>query len=169
MNVCCVKNKSIVVVFFSLILLLIAPLHAPATEGGGTVYPGGNEDFMVGALPPPGFYFLNYFLYLNSGSYDDLRLPDGTKAKNVFGTDPDFNLNVEADVFRFVYVTPIKVFGANWGFHALLPVLNVDVDAHLPIADLEDNIAGIGDLTINPLIYCFHCHILYIFCCFIIV
>lgn len=156
MNVYYVKNKCIVVVFLSLILSLVAPSHVPATEGGGTVYPGGNEDFMAGALPPPGFYYLNYFLYLNSDSYDDLRLPDGTKAKDVFGTDPDFNLDVVANVFRFVYVTPIKVLGANWGVHAILPVLNVDVDAHLPVADLEDNIAGIGDVTINPLIFGWH-------------
>jgi hypothetical protein len=31
-----------------------------ATEGGGGVYPNGAEDFMSGALPPPGTYFLDY-------------------------------------------------------------------------------------------------------------
>ncbi|MFZ1574382.1 MAG: hypothetical protein WAT36_03925, partial [Chromatiaceae bacterium] len=32
---------------------------AAATEGGGGHYPNGAEDFMVGALPPPGTYFIN--------------------------------------------------------------------------------------------------------------
>lgn len=32
---------------------------ALATEGGGGAYPNGAEDFMAGALPPPGTYFKN--------------------------------------------------------------------------------------------------------------
>lgn len=30
---------------------------AKATEGGGSTYPGGAENYLVGAAPPPGFMF----------------------------------------------------------------------------------------------------------------
>ena len=37
--------------------MIFCPLHsAVAAEGGGSAYLGGNEDFMCGALPGPGFY-----------------------------------------------------------------------------------------------------------------
>jgi hypothetical protein len=34
-----------------------------ATEGGGGMYPNGNENYLVGALPPPGFYTMLYGAY----------------------------------------------------------------------------------------------------------
>ena len=39
-------------------LAVSSPSHA--TQGGGGAYPNGAEDFMSGALPPPGTYLLNY-------------------------------------------------------------------------------------------------------------
>jgi len=42
---------------------------ACATEGGGGAYPNGAEDFMSGALPPPGNYFLNYLTYYTTSKF----------------------------------------------------------------------------------------------------
>lgn len=62
------NNSSITDVFsvkaLMLLVLLILVLSAGpvlATENGGSHYPGGNEDFMAGALPPPGMYPISYF------------------------------------------------------------------------------------------------------------
>ncbi len=138
--------------------------HAPATEGGGTIYPGGNEDFMMGALPPPGFYYLNYFLYVHSGDFSDVRLPQGTPGAGskisslTNGVAPDFKMNVVANVFRFIYVTPVKILGADWGMHAILPILNVDARLRLHNGPtlFDESDAGLGDITIDPIILGWH-------------
>ncbi len=58
-------------VFLLISILALAVLFtagpALATEGGGGAYPNGVEDFMSGALPPPGTYFLNYLTYYCGG------------------------------------------------------------------------------------------------------
>jgi hypothetical protein len=115
-------------------------------------------------LPPPGFYFLNYFLYLHSGSYDDVRIPQGAPGAGLKitaftnGKAPDFNMNVVADCFRFVYVTPIKIFGADWAVHAIVPVVNVDASLKLQGGPtlFNGSDAGIGDITIDPIILGWH-------------
>lgn len=148
----------------SLFTLLILSNQAQGTEGGGTIYPGGNEDFMVGALPPPGFYYMNYFLYLHSSDYSDVRIPQGSSGAGhkittlTNGAAPDFNMNVVANVFRFVYVTPIKIFGANWALQTMIPVLNVDARLRLPngVTLFDGSDAGVSDITITPVALGWH-------------
>ncbi len=152
------------VALLSLLTLLIVSNQAQGTEGGGTLYPGGNEDFMMGALPPPGFYYLNYFLYQHSGDFSDVRIPQGVPGAGnkisslTNGVAPDFDMNVVANVFRFVYVTPIKILGADWAMHAIMPVLNVDARLRLPngATMFDGSDAGIGDITIDPIILGWH-------------
>jgi hypothetical protein len=45
--------------------VLLAGIATPAfaLESGGSVYPAGAENYLVGALPPPGTYYLNYDEY----------------------------------------------------------------------------------------------------------
>ena len=93
---------------------------ALATEGGGSAYPNGAEDFMAGALPPPGTYFINYFNYYRATSFKD---------RNGNNAMPKFDLNVYTDVLRFVHVTQKKIFGADWAVHAFVPLQYTDVDA----------------------------------------
>ncbi|MEN6439016.1 MAG: transporter [Syntrophobacter sp.] len=150
--------------FLSIFFVLIASYCAQATEGGGTIYPGGNEDFMLGALPPPGFYLLNYFVYIHAGSFDDARIPQGAPGAGhkistlTNGVAPDFNLDVIANTFRLVYVSPIKIFGADWGMHAIAPVMSVDASLKLPggATLFSQNDAGIGDITIDPVVLGWH-------------
>ena len=52
------------------------PGVALATEGGGTSYPLGAENYMSGAMPPPGFYGQ---LFVNHYEADNLRGNDGSK------------------------------------------------------------------------------------------
>ncbi|MGD9298971.1 MAG: transporter [Thiohalocapsa sp.] len=133
--------------FAAAALLSAAP--ALATEGGGSHYPNGAEDFMVGALPPPGNYFINY---LNWYSADSFRNDDGGRLFD------DFNLDVVANTFRFIHVTKHKVFGASWALHAFVPLVNVDVERRIapPFADESDDRFGLGDIIIDPFILGWH-------------
>jgi len=114
-----------------------------ATEGGGGAYPNGAEDFMAGALPPPGTYFKNYMLYYTSSNFKDNN-----------GNDliPDFKLKAAADVLRFIHVTNYKILGANWAVHAFIPLAYQDVT----MGGRDDDRFGLGDIIVDPIILGWH-------------
>jgi len=114
-----------------------------ATEGGGGAYPNGAEDFMAGAVPPPGTYFLDYLTY-----YKADKFRDGSGGKLM----PDFDLKVTANVFRFLYVTKQQILGGFWGMHVFIPVLNVDV--RNPYGSQSKT--GLGDIIVDPFILSWH-------------
>lgn len=129
-------------------LLVVAILLAMvsssfATEGGGGSYPNGAEDFMAGALPPPGRYFIYYGLYYGA---------DEIKDANGDTVPVDFELTVLADVLRFINVTDKKIFGGSWAQHIIVPVLWMDVET--PGGD--DDSFGLGDITFSPLVLGWH-------------
>jgi hypothetical protein len=116
---------------------------ARATEGGGGAYPNGAEDFMAGALPPPGNYFLNYLTYYASSKF---------KGSNGNDLMPKFDLDVVANVFRLVHVTKHNILGANWAVHAFLPLVYQDVD----VPGRGEVRWGIGDIIVDPIILGWH-------------
>jgi len=117
-------------------------MDALATESGGGAYPNGAEDFMSGAVPPPGFYLLNYFTYYTADKF---------KIKN--GPDiPNFDLDVVADTLRFLYVSKQQILGGFWGMHVFVPFANVDVT--LPVGSQSK--FGIGDIIVDPFILSWH-------------
>src|SRR4030067_2195104 len=126
---------------FSLSVLTSANVYA--TEGGGNAYPLGAEDFMSGAVPPPGYYFINYFLYYSA---DRLNNKDGHNVDN------DFDLDVVANTFRFIYITKQKIFGGFWGVHMFVPIVYQDVS----LFGTSDDKAGLGDIIIDPFILSWH-------------
>lgn len=116
-----------------------------ATEGGGGAYPNGAEDFMSGAVPPPGTYLINYFDY-----YASDKLADNGGNKNPHA--PGFKLHVATDVIRLVHVTEKKLLGGNWAMHLLLPIQNAD----LSVAGISKSKTGIADMIISPFILSWH-------------
>jgi hypothetical protein len=124
--------------------LAALPLAAMATEGGQTAYPNGAEDFMVGAVPPPGDYIINYLLNYSADKFNN------GSGDNVI---PGFDLNVWADVIRWIHVTPAQIFGGNYLFHVFLPILNVDVTVPGPPSSQK---SGIGDVIFSPFVVAWH-------------
>jgi hypothetical protein len=118
-----------------------------ATEGGGNAYPLGAEDFMSGAAPPPGTYFINYFLYyhadeFNNGSGDNI--------------DKKFDLEAVVNTFRFIHITKHKILGGFWGMHMFIPLWNLDVTATTPAGVKGDTQTGLGDIIVDPFILSWH-------------
>ena len=119
-----------------------------AGEGYGNHYPGGNEDFMAGALPPAGTsIFINYLVDYNATT---LRGDNGSKQ----GLGPfqspkvGFNLNVLVNAFRYVKVTNIKLMGGDLVWHVIVPVgyQKVSLDAS-PVVDIGSQAkTGLGDI-----------------------
>ncbi len=118
---------------------------ACAGEGGGNQYPGGNEDFMAGALPPAGTkLFLNYFTTYNASNFKDnsghnVTIPGLGKL--------DFNLQVVANVFRYVDVTKLKVLGGDFVWHVIVPVAYSHASLSAGLADLGgQSKTALGDI-----------------------
>lgn len=118
-------------------LLLSTP--AFATEGGGGIYPNGAENFMVGAMPPPGFYTLVYGTHYRA---TELRDNNGNDVSSALG---GFRAEVNAIVPRFIWVTPHKVLGGQLAFHAMVPLMDADVR----IGPVRQSDRGIGDINLD--------------------
>ncbi len=147
MGKCFVKSKKVFILLLLLLsvasLSLFTPEDSYATEGGGGAYPNGAEDFMAGAVPPPGYYFLDYFLYYSA---DELNNKDGDNV------DKDFDLDVVANTFRFIYITKQKIFGGFWGVHMFVPIVYQDVS----LFGRSDDKTGLGDIIVDPFILSWH-------------
>ncbi|MGJ7917830.1 transporter [Massilia sp. LXY-6] len=117
-------------------LLLSAP--AFATEGGGGIYPNGAENFLAGAMPPPGWYTLAYGTHYRA---TELRDKNG---KDIAAALGGFRAEVDAIVPRLIWVTPHQVLGGQLAFHAIVPLVEADVR----IGPVRQRERGIGDLNL---------------------
>src|SRR5258708_326111 len=111
-----------------------------ATEGGTTSFPNGGEDFLVAAMPPPGFYSQVY--------------APRSGAAGLAGTAGDvalerFELTVKALTPRFDWVKPVSLLGADrWGTLVILPYLDIDLAlSRAPGVQVNGSRKGFGDLT----------------------
>lgn len=135
-------SKLIILIAFVVTLLLTgAPVYA--VQPGGPHYVGGNEDFMAGALPPPGMYPISYGVYYTANK---LRNNNGD------AVPVDFKLDVYAYAFRFVHVTKMKLLGADVAWHAIVPL----VDQKMQIGGTSYKSTGLGDIEFAPLILGWH-------------
>lgn len=127
--------------------LILASGIAQAKEGPDQ-YPNGAENWFAGAVPPPGNYFINYTGHwsgkFKDGKGDTVRTPAGSS----ISMDATFN------AFRFLKVTDQKLLGGNWGWHVIVPVVDLNIDFGPP--DGGRSKAGLGDITVNPLIISWH-------------
>ena len=123
-------------------VLASAPLSA---KEGGDQYPNGAENWFAGAMPPPGNYFLNYF-----GNWSGtLRDGDG---HTVRPAGKKVRMNATFDALRFVQMTPQQLWGAQYGWSVILPLVSLSIDT--PAG--KDRRTSIGDVTLTPLILAWH-------------
>lgn len=130
------RNRWICRAVLAAVGMLLMAQNSLATEGGGGVYPNGNENYLVGALPPPGFYTLLYADYFHANA---LRDNSGNKVP------VDFDVKVLALAPRLVWVTNQKILGGDLVFHTIVPLLNMDVK----VAGNKDSRTGLGDIVLG--------------------
>ena len=110
---------------------------ARATEGGGSIYPVGAENFMAAALPPPGLYGM---VFVNRYEADDLRDNSGNRVPI------DFSVRANVIAPRIVWVTGQKFLGGDLGFHTIVPLVDLDVKVG-PVGQQKKR--GLGDITLG--------------------
>lgn len=122
--------------------LFAMPL-AQATENGGSSYPMGAENYMTGAMPPPGFYTL---LFMSRYSADELKDNAGNKVP------VNFKVSANAVAPRFIWVTDKKLLGGQVAHAMIVPVVNLDVSVNGASQDKT----GIGDVIVTALALGYH-------------
>jgi hypothetical protein len=123
--------------------LLSVSSMVSATEGGGGMYPNGAENYLIGALPPPGTYLLNYSNYYTA---DELRDGSGNRVPL------NFKLEAFANVTRVVHVTGKTFLGASYATQILVPLVDLSVD----VGGQHQSRSGLGDITVTPAVLGWH-------------
>lgn len=108
---------------------------AMATEGGLSVYPNGTENFMAGALPPPGVYGM---VFGNHYSSDRVNDNNGNRI-----TPPDFKITANVVAGRIAWVPGVKVLGGDLVAHAIFPLVDLKVRA----GGVTNSKSGLADIT----------------------
>ncbi|MBW1892528.1 MAG: transporter [Deltaproteobacteria bacterium] len=135
----------ILVGFFLLIFVCIAPLHAydlPAVNLGFT-------SFLDGGPPAgPGFYFSQYLQHWSSNDFKDHNgdaiFPSGS------GVDEDLNACIS--LTQVLYQSDRKLlFGGKWGVDVIVPMVSLNMDYNVSNPNFpQDNSTGVGDILIGP-------------------
>jgi hypothetical protein len=116
-------------------MLVAASAHA--TEGGGSVYPNGAENFVAGALPPPGIYGIAFVNH-----YEANRLNDATGKQ--IGI-PGFKVRATAITPRVIWVPGVQVLGGDLVAHMLAPLVEVEAS----MGGQSQKKSGLGDITMG--------------------
>ncbi|HHD63532.1 MAG TPA: hypothetical protein ENK96_04030 [Desulfobulbaceae bacterium] len=136
--------------FISCLVTALVLGGGQAFAGGGGSYPNGAEAFMSGAIPPPGFYFVDYMYYYNADSLKD------DNGDDIAAFD---DISVVANVFRGIWISNKTILGANYGQHVFVPVLGVDLNFHAPVGPQKSDSYDDTDVPYviySPLVLAWH-------------
>ena len=139
-------RKMIVLCLFAVLI----GFSGQAMAGGGQNYPNGAEAFLAGAVPPPGFYFVDYLYYYNADTMKD------DNGDDIGAFD---NVSVVANVFRFLWSTKKQILGGNYCTHLFIPVLGVDLDFNVPVGPEATNSydsTSVPYLIYSPFVLAWH-------------
>ncbi len=127
-----------------LIAFLISGLGSVFAQETGH-YVNGVEGLKCASLPPPGFYWKMYNAFYTA---DSMRNKDGNDA-NI-----DFDLSAYALVNRFIWISDMKLLGADYGADIIIPVNYTDIE--ISAKGVDDDKFALGDIMIEPLLLSWH-------------
>ena len=123
--------------------LALATVPAPAQVQGH--YVNGLEGLKAATLPPPGMYYRLYNAF-----YTAKTLKDGAGNALPVG----FDVTVWAAAHRFIYISPLKFLGADYGCDIIIPTINTNLT--VAAAGVNNTRFGLGDIWIEPLLLSWH-------------
>lgn len=138
--------KMLVFMLISWLCLISAGVISAAAATSGSHYPFGGEGVLAGSVPPHGFHYRVYNSWYN---------PTTSKDNNGDAQNIGLDLEVFSTVHRFVHVTPKKLFGADFFYDIIVPIVdkNITIDA----AGISDSQSlAMGDVIFEPLGLAWH-------------
>ncbi len=120
--------KVILVVLGCFGLSLGAGFSLVQAATSGSHYPFGGEGVLAASPPPPGFHYRVYNTWYN---------PTTLKDDNGDTVDVGFDLDIFSSVHRFVHVTDKKIFGADYFYNIIVPL--VDKGISVEAAGMSDS------------------------------
>jgi len=120
--------------------LLLSSTSALAATSGSH-YPIGGEGVAAGTPPPPGMHYRMYNTWYEA---------DALTNDNGDDTGLDVDIDAYVQVHRLVHVTEKKLFGANWAYNVIVPMVNKKTS----IADFgvsDSTSFALGDIVLEPL------------------
>lgn len=134
--------------FFNRLLIGVAIMSIFAgIAGAGETghYVSGVEGIKGASVPGPGFYYKIYNVLYNANTLTDDK---GSEL------DVDFDVTVFASAHRFIWVTPVKILGADFLMDTTIPLISTDIS--IRAAGISDNAFGLGDICIEPFALSWH-------------
>ena len=129
--------------------LLVSAGPAHAVENGAPITPFGVFDFGAGMLPPPSDVAT---VGLRVAHYQASQLRDNSGDRSPVG----LKLKVDSFGVAVVKMTDTPLLGGTYGFYAVLPYLNMNLDLAIPTPVGPLNLSGKnsaqGDIQIAPLV-----------------
>jgi hypothetical protein len=126
-----------------LAIFFILSLSIPAMAGSGH-YTNGMEGIKCGTIPPEGFYLKTYIAAYKA---DETRDNHGDKI------DMDFDLDVAALALRPIWVTPWKIFGADYTLQGVIPICYTGLNTEGSAGTYKN---GLGDIDVGPILLSWH-------------
>ncbi|MDY6862422.1 MAG: transporter [Thermodesulfobacteriota bacterium] len=128
-----------------LLCFLFKPGDALTSElgpSGGLTSSGkyGGDDFLIGFVPPPGFYYLNYTFFYSAHRFKGYG---GDEVNE--GPFKGFETEISGNIFRPIYVSDKKILGGDPVFDIALPLIN----KHIETEYFDDSVSGIGDICVG--------------------
>lgn len=117
----------------------------PVNGGETGHYVNGVEGIRAATLPPPGFYWRLYNVFYQA---DQLKDKDGGDL------DIGFDLNVFAFVSRLVWISEVKILGADYGADLIIPFIYTDVE--IDAFGIKEDRFGLGDIALEPFVLAWH-------------
>ena len=121
------------------------PLIGIVFAGETGHYVNGSEGIKAATLPPPGFYWR---------LYNQFYTADTVKDGNGNELDVGFDLNVYALVNRFVWISNVKILGADFGASLVVPLVCTDIQ--IKGMGIDDKEFGLGDIAVEPFVLSWH-------------
>ena len=133
----------------NIFFLIIAITSVQAAEGGYSNYiPGTYGDFAAAVEPPTKFTIRNDIYHYSA---------DAKKAVHSGLIEVDADLELDMNLLTLLYKPDVDVFGAQSGFGALVPIVNMDINAGIRLGGLsvrrQDDDVGLGDIALIPGIF----------------
>lgn len=116
---------------------LIGTLFSTAFAGETGHYVSGSEGIRAATLPPPGIYYRMYNVFYSADKNGD-----------------GFDVNVYAIANRIVWISDIKILGADYGVDMTIPLIYTDIE--IEENGVDDDQFGLGDIWIEPLLLSWH-------------